>query len=189
MSLKEDVNYLKKEISAEESYIENFFKIEKLFKKYKKVIITIITIIIVAVIGFYVSSYITQQNKIHANIAFNTLLENPNDQEAMAILKVKNQKLYDILQFQIDDTKEIDVAYFKELAQYSNAIKENNIDKLNSVTQKQGFLLKDFALFNKALIQTQNKKYIDARETLRLINDKSEVSPMANMLQHFLLTK
>ena len=41
MSLKEDVNYIKKEISAEESYMESVFKIEKTWKKYKTSIIGI----------------------------------------------------------------------------------------------------------------------------------------------------
>ena len=189
MSFKDDVEYIKKEISAEESYIENFFKVEKLFKKYKKVIITLIVIVIVSVIGYYISSYLTQQNKLQANVAFNTLLQNPNDKEAMAILKVKNSKLYEILQYKQDNTKEINVEFFKELIEYSNAIKENSIEKIDNVTQKQNFLLKDFALFNKALLQTQNEKYIDAKNTLKLINKKSEVSPIAKMLEHYLLTK
>ncbi|MGK0255417.1 MAG: hypothetical protein ACI81I_000013 [Arcobacteraceae bacterium] len=189
MSFKDDVKYIKKEIFAEESYIENFFKVEKLFKRYKKVIVLVIVIVIVSAIGYYVSSYLTQQNKLQANVAFNTLLQNPNNKEAMAVLKVKNTKLYEILQYKQNNTKEINVEFFKELTEYTNAIKENNIDKINKVTYKQNFLLKDFALFNKALIQTQNEKYVEARNTLKLIDNKSEVSPIAKMLEHYLLTK
>tara|TARA_B110000046_G_C13001038_1_gene402149 strand:- start:1064 stop:1633 length:570 start_codon:yes stop_codon:yes gene_type:complete len=189
MSFKDDVKYLKKEISTEESYIANFFKVEKLFRKYKKAIIAAIIIIMVSVIGFYVSSYFAQENKLQANIAFNTLLQNPNDKAAMAVLKVKNSKLYEILQYKQDNTKEINIKFFKELVEYSNAIKENNVEKIGNVTQKQNFLLKDFALFNKALIQTQNKQYVDAKNTLKLINKASEVAPMAKMLEHYLLTK
>jgi hypothetical protein len=189
MSLKDDVDYIKKEISAEESYMENFFKVEKLFKKYKITIIAITIIIVVSVIGFYVSSYISDKNKLQANVALNTLLKNPNDKEALAVLEVKNKKLYEIYQYRQDDTKVIDVKYFKELALYTNAIKENSLQKLNNVTQKQEFLLKDFAIFNKALIQAQEKKYAEAKETLQLISDKSEVSPLGKMLEHFLLTK
>jgi len=189
MSLKEDVNYIKKEISAEESYMESVFKIEKTFKKYKTSIIAVTTIVLISIIGFYVSAYFTEQNKLQANIAFNTLLKNPNDKEAIAILQVKNPKLYEILQYKQNDTKIIDVEFFKELSLYTKSINEQNIDNLNAVTQKPEFILKDFALFNKALIQAKESKYIDAKETLKLINSKSEVSPMAKMLEHFLLTK
>ena len=107
----------------------------------------------------------------------------------MAILKVKNSKLYEILQYKQGNTKEIHLEFFKELIEYSNAIEENSIEKINHVTQKQNFLLKDFALLNKALIQVQNEKYADARNTLQLIDKKSEVSPMVKMLEHYLLTK
>ena len=189
MSLKEDVNYIKKEISAEESYMESIFKIEKIWKKYKTPIIGIVTVIIIAVIGFYVSAYFTKQNNIQANVAFNTLLKNPNDKEAIAVLKAKNPKLYEISQYKLNDTKVIDAEFFTELALYTRAINEQNIDNLNTVTQKQNFILKDFALFNKALIQAKESKYIDAKETLKLIATKSEVSPMAKMLNHYLLTK
>jgi len=189
MSLKEDVNYIKKEISAEESYMESVFKIEKIFKKYKTSIIGIVSVLIISIIGFYVSAYYTEQNKIQANIAFNTLLKNPNDKEAMAVLEAKNPKLYEIAQYKLNDTKVIDVEFFKELAQYTKAIESESIEGLNNVTQKQEFILKDFALFNKALIQAQESKFVDAKETLNLIGLKSEVAPMAKMLEHFLLTK
>ena len=189
MSLKEDVDYIKKEISAEESYIENFFKIEKFFKKYKKILLTLVAAIILSIIGYYTSSYITEKNTLHANIAFNTLLKNPNDKEALAILKTKNPKLYEIFQYKIDTTKETNAEFFKQLVQYKNAIKENSIEKIDEVTQEQNFLLKDFALLNKALIQTEKSQYTEAKETLKLISDKSEVSPLAKMLEHFLLTK
>ena len=189
MSLKEDVNNIKKEISAEESYMESVFKIEKNFKKYKNSIIGITAIIVLSIVGLYVSDYFNEQNKIQANIAFNKLLKNPNDKEASAILEVKNPTLFKISQYKIDDTKEIDEVFFKELALYTKAIEKQNIDELNAVTQKQDFILKDFALFNKALIQTKALKYTDAKETLKLIALKSEVSPMAKMLEHYLLTK
>jgi len=189
MSLKEDVNNIKKEISAEESYMESVFKLEKNFKKYKKSIIGIVTIIVLSIVGFYVSNYFNEENKIQANIAFNQLLKNPNDKEASAILQAKNPTLFKISQYKLDDTKEIDEAFFKELALYTKAIEEQNIDKLNTVTQKQDFILKDFAIFNKALIQAKDEKFADAKETLKLIAINSEVSPMAKMLEHYLLTK
>ncbi|MDC0933416.1 hypothetical protein OAR97_06155 [Arcobacteraceae bacterium] len=189
MSLKEDVNYIKKEISAEESYMESVFKIEKTWKRYKTSIIGLVAVIIIAIIGLYISDYFTEQNKIQANTAFNTLLKNPNDKEAKAILEVKNPELYKILQYKTDDTKVVEVEFFKDLALYTKAMEKENVDELNTVTLDQNFILKDFALFNKALIQAKSSKYSDAKETLKLINTQSPVAPMAKMLSHFLLTK
>jgi len=189
MSLKNDVNNIKKEFTTEENYIESVFKIEKLFKKYKIAILGLSSIIIIAVISFYISSYFEEQNKIQANTAFNALLKNPNDKEAIAVLQAKNPKLYEMSQYKLDDSKENNLEFFRELALYTQAINEKNIDKLSLVTQKQDFILKDFALFNKALLQAKESKFTDAKETLKLIDSQSEVTPMVKMLEHFLLTK
>ena len=51
------------------------------------------------------------------------------------------------------------------------------------------FLLKEFAIFNKALIQTQNGKFEDAKATLQLIPSDSQVSELVNVLKHYLVTK
>jgi hypothetical protein len=189
MSLKENINYIKEEISAEENYMEKFFKTEQFLKKYKKIVYGLTAVIIVSTIGFYASSYIALQNKIKTNQAFNSLLENPNDKNAIAILKENNPKLLKISVFMQDQTKTTDVEFLKELNLYSLAIKENNIDKLSSVSQSQDFLLKDFATFNKALIQTKNKKYQNAKESLKLISTTSQIAALSKMLNHFLLTK
>jgi len=189
MSLKNDVDYIKKEFSAEESYMEKVFKFEKFFKKYKIVIIGLIIALIVATIGYYVSDHFEQKNKLQANQAFSTLLQDPNNKEALAILEVKNPTLYKIFQFQLNDETDIDVKFFKELALYTQAINKENIADLTTVTQQQSFILKDFALFNKALIEAQNNNFTAAKETLKLIDSQSEVTPMVKMLEHFLLTK
>lgn len=189
MSLKQDVEYIKKEFSAEESYMEKVFKFEKFFKKYKMIIIALIIALVVATITYYVSDHFEQKNKLQANKAFNTLLKDPNNKEALAILEVKNPTLYKIFQFNLNDETNTDVEFFKELALYAQAINKESIADLTTVTQQQSFVLKDFALFNKALIQAQNDNFLEAKETLKLIDSQSEVSPMAKMLEHFLLTK
>jgi len=189
VSLKDNINYVKQEISAEESFMENFFKVEKFYKKYKSVIIIAISIIIVATIGYYISNYISNQNKIEANKAFNVLLASPNDQEALNTLKEKNQKLYSVALFMQNNTATNEVEFLKELSLYAQAINEENISKISEVTQNQDFLLKDFALFNKALILAQNKEYKEAKETIKLIPENSNIKVLAKMLEHFLLTK
>jgi len=189
VSLKENIDYVKKEISTEESFMESFFKIEKIYKKYKLVIIAIITIIVVGTIGYYISNYIQLQNKIAANESFNKLLENPNDKEALDALKEKNKKLYDIVLFMQDSSAATEVGFLKELSIYSQAIKEQDVAKLTSVTQEQNFLLKDFALFNKALILVQKQQYKEAKEAIKQIPDNSNLNVLVKMLEHYLLTK
>lgn len=189
MSLKENIDYVKEEISAQESFMESFFKIEKIYKKYKLVIFAGVTIAIIGTIGYYVSNYVKLQNKIEANKVFNQLLENPNNKKALATLKEKNQKLYNIALFMQDPSATNDVEFLKELSLYSQAIKKKNINKLTSVIENQNFLLKDFALLNKGLILAQNKQYKKAKETIALIPKNSNLNVLVKMLQHYLLTK
>ena len=189
MSLKEDINYIKEEITAEESFMEKFFKTEQFYKKYKGVILGGAAILIISVVGIYISNYMAEQNTIKTNKAFNILVEDSTNKDAIEILKANNPKLLKVATFMKDTSVPTDVEFLKELSLYSEAVKENNIDKIAQVSQNQDFLLKDFAVFNKALIQTQNEKYIDAKETLKQIPEKSDVIALAKLLQHFLITK
>jgi len=189
MSLEENINYIKKEVSVEENFIENFFKFEKFYKKYKTFLLGATIIAIVSLIGFYATSFINTQNKLEANIAFNKLLVNPNDTTARAILKKKNIKLLQIIDYKNDYTKKIDNDFLKNISTYAKALKDNNIDELSASTLQQTFILKDFALINKTIMQISKNEYINAKETVKLISNSSTVSSVKLMLEHFLLTK
>lgn len=189
MSLQENIDYVKKEISAEETFMESFFKLEKFYKKYKIALFVIISLIVVVTIGYYTNNYFQMKNTIEANKAFNTLIADPNDANALAILKEKNTKLYNIVLFIQNKSVEKEIEFLTTLSQYSEAMKENSIDKISLTTQNQNFLLKDFAFLNKAILQTQKGDYAGAKETLTLISASSEVATLGKMLSHFLLTK
>lgn len=189
MSLKDNVDYVKKEISTEESFLESVFKLENFYKKYKTLILSFVALAIVGTIGFNVKSYMDEQNMIEANIAFNKVLNNPQDKEALAILKSKNEKLYALAVYQNDKTKTINLDFFKELQVYSNSIAAEDTKQISSVTQNQNFLLKDFGIFNKALIEAKNGEYKKAKESLKLISSNSQVSALSKMLEHYLSSK
>ena len=189
MSLKENINYIKEEVSAQESLMENTFKLEQFYKKYKKVILGSAVALVIAFVSISVMDYTAEQNKIKANEAFNLLVENPTDKEALKYLETNDKNLYQLAIYMNDNNKETNVEFLKELSIYSKAIEKSSMDEISSITQNQNFLLKDFAIFNKALIQTQNGKYIDAKESLKLIPKTSSIVTLTNMLEHFLITK
>ena len=189
MSLKENINYIKEEVSAQESLMENTFKLEQFYKKYKVMILGAASLVIIAFIGISVSNYSIEQNKIKDNEMFNLVLEDQKNTEALKYLESNNKKLYNIAIYMGDKSKDINLEFLTELSTYSKAIEKNSIDDISAISQKQNFLLKDFALFNKALIQTQNGKYQDAKESLMLISGKSTVATLSNILSHYLLTK
>jgi hypothetical protein len=191
--MKENVKFVKDELNSEEKFIEGFVKVERIYKKYKALIFALTAIIIIAVIGLSVNSYIKNENKTQANIAFDTLLQNPSDKEALESLKVTNKRLYDVIVYiqAKKDNKdiEINVPYLKELASYQKALKNKNVSELNTLSMQNDFLLKEFAIFNKALILTEQGKYKDAKVALNLIPSSSKVYELASLLKHHLLTK
>ncbi|MDN5047922.1 tetratricopeptide repeat protein [Aliarcobacter butzleri] len=192
MSLKEDVGYIKNELSSEEKFIENFVKGERFFKKYKTLIIAVVVILIIGLIGFTIKKSMDNSNKHDANIALSQFLEN-GDEKALETLKNKNEKLYEValfLQAKKDNKiPSIELPLLKELVKFQTATASNNIDELNSLSMQNDFLLKEFALFNKALILVNEGKYEEAKKELSQISQTSKAYELATLLNHYLLTK
>jgi len=190
MSIKENVSFIKDEISTEEQFFESFFKLEKFYKKYKLLIIGGIVVVFGYFISTSVLGYINEQNTIKANEAYNKVILNPQDKQSLESLKNINKTLYDIALYKINhnDTT-TNVEYLKEIGLFNKAVSSNNIAELDKLILDPNFLLKDFALFSKALILIDQKQYNKAKQTVNLIADNSAVSSLSIMLKHFLVTK
>ena len=193
MSIKENVDYVKTGLSSEEKFLESFVKSERFFKKYKTLIFAFVIIIIVGIIGFFIKENLAQSNKLKANIAFNQVLENSNNAQALATLKDKNPQLYDIALY-LQAKKEakvaqINVPLLKELSKYQTALANKNISELDNLSMQNDFLLKEFAIFNKALLLTNEGKFNEAKTTLALIPQTSKAFELAKLLNHYLITK
>lgn len=191
MSLKENMDYIKQEISSEEKFFENFFKVEKFWKKYKIVIISVIVAILAYFAFTAINTYLKEQNAMEANIAYNKLLKNPNDKASIDILKKKNKTLLSLALYNNskDSTKLNDILYLKQVAKFNNAIKNNDLKTIDSLILDPEFILRDYAIFNKALILSNNKQYKKAKQVLQLIPQESNVKNLSNILAHYLLTK
>ena len=193
MSIKENVDYVKTELSSEEKFLENFVRSERFFKKYKTLILSFIIIVIVGFIGVFIKTKIDESNKFEANLAYNKVLENNNDAKALADLKAKNKDLYEIaLYLQAKKEAKIietNVPLLKELSKYETALVNKSITELDNVSMQSDFLLKDFAIFNKALFLANEGKFTEAKTTLALIPQTSKAFELAKLLNHYLLTK
>jgi len=192
MSIKENVNYVKDELSNEEKFLENFVKGERFFRKYKTLIFAIVVLAIIVPIGYVIKKDLDESNKLEANAAFNKFLES-NDEKALATLKDKNEKLYEIalfLQARKDNkTVEINTPVLKELAKFQIAMESKNTKELENLSMQNDFLLKEFAIFNKALLLTNEGKFEEAKTALKQIPQTSKATELANLLNHYLLTK
>ncbi len=193
MSLKDNVDYVRKEITSEEKFLESTVKAERFFKKYKTLVITAVVLVVVGLIAVGTTNYLKEENKKVVNIAFNKILKNVNDKDALEVLKGKSSKLYQMALYlkakQDKKNISVDLKFLKELATYKNAINKKDLNALNNVSMQNDFLLKEFAIFNKALIQAQNGDYKESRTTLKLIPNTSSVNDLVKILKHYLLTK
>ena len=193
MSIKENVDYVKEELSSQEKFLENFVKGERFYKKYRTLIFAFIAIIVVGSIGTIIKNNMDEANKLEANLAFNKVLQNSNDKEALELLKNKNEKLYEVALFlqgkNENKAVDINIPVLKELAEYQVALSNKNVDELSNLSMQGDFLLKEFALFNKALLLSNEGKYEDAKTVLKLIPQTSKAFELANLLNHYLLTK
>ena len=192
MSIKDDVNYIKNELSSEEKFLESFVKTERFFKKYKKLIFGLIILAIVGSVVFLVKTKLDEKNLYEANIALSNFLENGN-QNSLNQLKEKNRDLYEIALY-LDAKNEfknadINLKYLKELLDFQVALLNSNQSEVDLVSKKADFLLKDYAIFNQALILVNNQKYAEAREILGKISQDSRAFELATLLKHYLVTK
>lgn len=192
MSIKDNVDYIKSELSSEEKFLEGFVKSERFFKKYKNLLIALIVAIVFGLIFYIVKKNIDESNRYESNLLLNSYLEN-NDEKALENLKNKNKTLYEIAVFlkakQDNKTAEITLPILKELSEYEIAKNKNDIDALEKLSMKGDFLLKDYALFNRALILTNEGKYQEAKDTISKISSDSKTIELVNLLNHYLLTK
>ena len=94
LAVKENIDYIKNEISSQEQLLESAIKSERFFKRNKKSFIAAGIIIIVALAGDSISNALQEASKAEVNKAYNTLINHPDDSNAKQILISKNPSLY-----------------------------------------------------------------------------------------------
>ncbi len=189
MSLKENIDYMKTELTAQEQFIENFVKAEKVFKKYKTLILGAlvgIVILIMAMVGY---DYMEEQNKIKANLAFNEFIKDKNNEQALQTIKENNKNLSEIAMHIKDENHIPDVAVFKEIAMFQNAVKSGDTKTIDSLLSNNNFLFKDYAVVIKALQAIKAGDLTLAEQTIKMLPKDSMSSDLASLLEHYIATK
>ncbi len=193
MSMKENVDYIKQELSTEEKFFEGTVKLERFWKKFKFLIIAFAVIVVSTIVGLSYKSSMDEQNKIAANEALNLFLKDYKNEAALNDLKVLDAKLYEIAIYlkasKENNIQNIEVPYLKELMLYNEAISKSDVNKLNELTMNNKFLLKEFAIFNRAMLLTKEAKYEEAKSILNLIPENSQANQLAQLLLHHIEAK
>lgn len=195
MSIKENIQTLKDELSAEEKIFESTIRVERFVKKYQKPLIaSVISLLLVA--GGAIAYQAYDQAKIeNSNIALNALLLNPDNKEALGNLEKENTALYELYSLskaiQTSDLKALQTLVqakspeVADIATYETAVLMNDQKALEKYTKKQGAIYEDMALIQIAVDLIQKGDSVAAHDKLALIKEDSALYTTAQTLSHF----
>jgi hypothetical protein len=189
LGLKENIEAVKKEISTEEQFLESIIKGERFFKKHKKTIIAILIVALLSVLAYSVFDYIKKSKLEAANEAYVTLLQNPQDKEALQKLSDNNKRLYNFFLF-VEALKEKNSEKLEKLA----ALKDDPIiadlalyqfNSMNARIAEESELLKGMALLQAGYKLLLENKIEEAKLKFAQIALNSPLKNIANSLEHY----
>ena len=186
MSIKDDVNYVKKELTGDEKILESAFKIEGLYKKYKFVIWGVAAALILFFAGKTAMDAMHEAKLAEANQAFLTLQTKADDTQALQTLKEKNPALFELFSF-AQAVKKQDVKALNTLAGSSNAVIADSSKYVAATLENKSSdskLYKELALLEEAYLAIKAGDVKSARSKLELIDERSSFSMLASLLKH-----
>lgn len=195
MSLKENMDVLKEELSSEEKFFENAIRTERFVKRYQKPLmagISALVLIVAGAIGYQAYS----ENKIQrSNEAFNLLLKNPADQAAQTALQNNNPQLFDVWKLsqaiahkdpkQLQSLEHSQAFGVSDIALYESAVLGKDNGALEKYTKQQGAFYKDLAILELAVKAIDEGKIDVAHQQVALISEESPVYAIAQSLNHY----
>ncbi len=194
MGTKENIEYIKNELSNEEKFLESVIKAEKFYKKHKKKIVGIFMALVIASAGYVGYEMKVEHDLRVSNEAYQKLLQNPDDKEALQTLQSKNEKLYHLFLYQQAVKKKDKDALQKiaagsdpilaDLAKYHVAALDKDSAALDHYAIDSNAILRELAILDESYLMMNQKNIAKAREKLSKI-EKSPATPYALLLGHY----
>ena len=189
MSIKDDVNYVKKELSGDEKVLESAFKLETLYKKHKFKIWGVAAALVLFFGGKAIQESIHEAQLKTANEAFLVLQQNPTDRASFKILEENNPALLEIFLYS-QAVKNQDAKTLKTLSSSKNEIIADASAYTASVLNKKpvdSTLYKEMALFEEAYLAIGAGDVKTAKEKLELIDERSPLAVITGFLKHSII--
>ena len=189
MALKENIEAIKKGIGTEEQFLEGLIKSERFYKKYKRSIISAAIVFVLAG-SSYVAMTVMKESRLEAsNYAYNKLMINQNNAKFKAILKDKNERLYNFYRFQ-KALKSNDIVVLKELSDYKKdpVISDLAMYQLYSIESKKDSkseLLSGFIALQEGYKLLKVNKIEEAKLKFAQIDLNSPLKNISNNLEHY----
>ena len=186
---------VREELNSEEKFFEKAVVTEKFVKKYKKLMIGAL-IAIVLVVGANIAYDMKEKSRVaSANEVLEKLQSNPSDKASLDELKSISPKLHDawVLSQAISDNdidklkslKDSKASLVKDIASYELAQISKDLNLLESYSSKEGVIYKDLALVQSSIVLMNNGKINEAHEKLAYLSASSSLSKIATALLHY----
>jgi len=186
VSIKDDVNYVKRELSGDEKVLESAFKLESLYKKYKFHLWSVVALVVVFFGTQAIMSAVQEAKLTKANEAFLTLQTNSNDADALKVLQENNPALLELYTY-AEAAKKQDIKALESLAKSSNSlIADASAYTAAALGRKpvDSKLYHELALFEEAYLARLSGDIKSANNKLELIDERSSLAVIAEFLKH-----
>ena len=195
MSLKNDIDMVKDELSSEEKFFEKAVVTEKFVKKYKNALIGLVVVIVVGVAANIIYTMKEQSRISEANTLLEKLMQDSKNKEAAQKLGSLSPALYDVWRYSqavvakdVQVLKELEkspVVIVNDLASYEVAQNAAKSEALDAYASKEGSVYSDLAKVQSAVLLLEDGKTSQAREKLSTINEDSPLYKVARTLMHY----
>jgi hypothetical protein len=195
LSLKDNIDMVKDELSSEEKFFEKAVITEKFVKKYKNLMIGAVVAVVVLVAGNIFYGINAQENKKEANIALNSLEQDANDEATKIKLKSLSKELFDVWSFSqaiankdtnaLKNLSKSKTFLVSDLASYEAASMTADAKALSKYTVKKNAIYKDLALVQNAILLLNKKEIEKAHMQLRKVPQGSSLNKVALALLHY----
>ncbi|BDY12282.1 hypothetical protein [Hydrogenimonas cancrithermarum] len=195
MSIKEQVEFAKEELTQDEKLLSGLIKVERFYKRNRLAILAVAVLVVVGGIGYGVMGYLKEQQLLRANAAFLQLQKNPSDKGALETLKKENPPLARLVLLQhatqagdvstLETLAESKDEVVSDLARYHLGVWKKSAETIKNYRMQSEALLKDFAIFDEAYLLMKAGEVSQAKERLAMIADSSPLKAAARMLNHY----
>jgi hypothetical protein len=195
LSIKDNIEMVKEELTSEEKFFEKAVVTEKFVKKYKNVMIGSVVAITLFVAGNIAYNINKEHTLEAANQALLKLEANPQDAATLATLKTLSPTLHDVWVYSqavvaknvkaLENLKNSKALLIGDLSSYEAAQNLQDLHKLENYSEKQNAIYRDLAQVQVAIILMKEKKLDEAHSKLSMISVNSPLAQVSRALMHY----
>ncbi|MFT5661401.1 MAG: hypothetical protein ACI9TV_002047 [Sulfurimonas sp.] len=195
MSIKNDIEMVKEELTSEEKFFEKSVITERFVKKYKNILIAGVVVVVVAIASNIAYDVNKASTQVAANETLSELKADPSNVAALTRLESLSPALHDVFIYSkalidkdmktLESLKSSDVAPLSDLATYELAQSTKDVNALTTYALNQDAIYKDLAQVQAAIILMNEGNIDKAHLKLQTILDTSPLAKVAKALLHY----